>query len=365
MDINTITIFKQALQSAETIFLHPSITYPYEDIIQGVSVNGSLKKAVGVNTTQAFGRKLNYGNFGENKIKAMDVCDEFFLLHKNRIIDKLNSHIRTRNDMDVFEHELFKDLGENLLQYSTPSMIGESYNRIRKPIELYLEHIVAMADEIDNETRKILTPLLFLPIDRWIMGSELIFDDFDIYKWDLTRKSSFGMIRTRDLFNDMQRCLLEKSKEISIELGKEFQVIYFDVFWGNRLNDPGVNLFGECSANDDKELKLPKSTAHKQKEKSTSYVSLRQAIADELKELDIESGREYRCRTRKNGEYIFETLNPQKRRKNIVTVWEKGRGGDIRIVGIGKYANQCGFDWADLGTDAFRANLREAYNLTV
>mgnify|MGYP000966054444 CR=1 FL=1 len=39
-----IYIFKQALKSAETIFLNPSVTYPYEDIIRGVAVNGTQKK---------------------------------------------------------------------------------------------------------------------------------------------------------------------------------------------------------------------------------------------------------------------------------------------------------------------------------
>lgn len=53
-----VSIFNQALQSAEAIFINPAVLYKYEDIIQGVIVNGVRKKAVDLNTTQAFGKKL-------------------------------------------------------------------------------------------------------------------------------------------------------------------------------------------------------------------------------------------------------------------------------------------------------------------
>lgn len=240
-----ISILKQALQSAEIIFLNPSVIYQYEDIIRGVPVNGTRKKAVNLNTTQAFGKKLTYGNFYENKKKAMEVFDNFFLSQKERIINELHSHIRTREAMDAFEYELYMSLQKKLLVYSTPSLIEESYNRIRKIVDLYLEHIVSMASEIESETRKLLAPLLFLPVDSWIIGNELIFDNKSISKWGLTRKSSFGSVRKKAVYDEMQRYLVEKAKEISRLLKAEFHVIYFDVFWGNRLKTPGGNLFSD------------------------------------------------------------------------------------------------------------------------
>jgi len=228
--------------------LHPSVVYPYENVIKGVSVNGTQKKAVDLNTTQAFGKKLSYGNFYDNKKKAMEVCDEVLLSKKDRIINELHSRIRTKEAMDAFEHELFMSLKEALLDYSTPTLIEESYNRIRKIVQLYLEHIVSMASEIDSETRKLLTPLLFLPIDSWIIKKELIFDSESIYRWGLTRGSSFGEIRKKTLFDDMQRYLVKKANEISMEFGAEFHAIYFDIFWNNRINMPGDNLFGVQAA---------------------------------------------------------------------------------------------------------------------
>ena len=126
------SVLKHALKSAEAIFLNPSVKYPYDDIIRGVQVNGTRKKAVDINTTQAFGKKLNYGNFRENKIKAMDVCDTFFLEQKEQIIKVLCTAVKSRNELDEYEHELFKELRDALLLYSTSSLINESYNRIRK-----------------------------------------------------------------------------------------------------------------------------------------------------------------------------------------------------------------------------------------
>jgi len=129
------------------IFLNPSVLYKYEDIIKGVTVNGIRKKAVDINTTQAFGKKLNYGNFYDNKIKAMEVFDEVFLTKQDHIINELQQ-VRTREEIDVFEHKLFMSLQEALLPYSTPTLLKESYNRIRKIVDLYLEHIVAMGKKL-------------------------------------------------------------------------------------------------------------------------------------------------------------------------------------------------------------------------
>ena len=371
-----INIFNLVWQSAEKIFLNPSVLYKYEDIIKGVKVNGSRKKAVDINTTQAFGKKLNYGNFYENKIKAMEVFDEIFLAKKDRIINELHQ-IRTREEMDEFEDKLFMSLQEALLSYSTLTLIKESYNRIRKIVDLYFEHIVAMAEEIDSATRKRLTPLLFLPIDSWIIENEAIFDSESIYRWSLTRNSSFGEIRTKKLYDDMQRYLVRKANEISMSLGKDFNVIYFDVFWNNRINMPGYNLFGEqIDGNtgnmraDRKETKdsckrnlglRDLEVLHK-KDNDTFYPILVQMLINELAEIDIYLDKHYKCIKRNDGGYILEAIFPRRRRKNIVTIWpNKTGGGDIRIVGIGKYESRRRFDKSDMGTNTFREDLRKAY----
>ncbi|HHX61741.1 MAG TPA: hypothetical protein GX707_13700 [Epulopiscium sp.] len=356
-NLKEFSILKQALQAAQTIFLSPSVLYEYDDIIRGVMVNGTRKKAVNLNTTQAFGKKLNVGNFYHNKKKAMEVCDEFFLSKKDWIISKLCSQIRTREEMGVFEHELFMQLKRGLLVYSTPTLIGESYNRIRKVVELYLEHIVAMAREIDTETRKLLTPLLFLPIDSWIIKNEFVFDNESIDRWGLKRSYSFGEIKEKSLFDNMQQHLVRRANEISMVLGAEFHVIYFDIFWNNRFNAPGGNLFGVQTG---ESLVLQQN-----QEYHTSYPTLLKIMIDELTGLGIYKERSYTCVKRKNGEYICEVVSPRSRRKNIVTIWPNAHGGgDIRIVGIGKYEQRRCFDKNDIGTSVFQGDLLMAYKKT-
>lgn len=370
-----ILILKQALKSAETIFLNPTVTYQYEDIIRGVQVNSTRKKAVDINTTQAFGKKLDHGNFWENKVKAMEVCDEYFLAQKAHILKALCSTIKSREALDAFEHELYKGLQTALLPYSTSNLINESYNRTRKIVELYLEHIVSMATEISDDHRKDIVPLLFLPIDSWIMAKEFIFDDYNLARWGLKRNSSFGSIRSKALFDDMQRYLMKKAQEISTIIGVDFHVIYFDVFWNNRLDIPGCNLFGEMGSSNQANSKLysekptPINNVNnrvsnlapiKTKKQSTAYPQLLSAIINELAASGIHVDKDYKCIKRKNGEYILEAIYPR-RRKNIVTVWPSFQGGSIRIVGIGKYAEKLRFDNSDIGTDIFRADLRMAY----
>lgn len=325
----------------------------------------------------------------------MEVCDEVFISKKDWIINELNSRIKTKVAMDKFEQKLFEILREALLTYSTKDFIDESYNRIRKVVDLYLEHIVAMAEEIDNETRKQLIQLLFLPIDdNWIIKNDLIFDDESINKWGLTRNSSFGEIKTSDLYYKMQIYLVRRANEVSMKLEKKFYVIYFDVSWNNRLYMPGGNLFGvqidsnlanmkannlvNIKANNEetKNSKASKdSNEHsiglwnlstlRSKDDDTSYPMLVKVLINEFKELGIYLGKDYKCIKRNDGGYIFEAISPRGRRKNIVTMWpNKQGGGDIRIVSIGKYENRRCFDYSDLGTSAFREDLLRAYRYT-
>jgi len=373
----SFSLINQALQSAESIFLNPSVLYRFEDIIRGVTVNGVRKKAVDINTTQAFGKKLTYGNFYENKKKAMEVCDEFILSNKDRILKELQSRIRTRKEMNAFGNELSMGLQQALLAYSTPSLIRESYNRTRKIVDLYLEHIVSMADEIDSETRKQLVPLLFLPIDSWIIRNEIIFDDESIDCWGLTRASSFGDIRTKDLYDEMQKYIEEKADKATRMLGKRFNAIYFDIFWGNRLNMPGGNIFGVQVAGNSGNMKpdtgstmeyhnvsseLYDHEVPQNRGSNTSYPPLVKVLINELMESGIYIGKDYKCIKRNDGGYILEAAFPRGRRKNIVTIWpNKQGGGDIRIVGIGKYAERRRFDQNDIGTSMLKEDLRLAY----
>ena len=369
--INEIEKLREALQSAATVFLNPSVTYKYEDIIQGVQVNNVQKKAVNTNTTMAFGRKLIYGNFGENKNKAMKVCDEFFVSQKARIIDELITHIRTKEQMDKFGHELYTGLKEALLPYSTLDLLEESYNRIRKVVNLYLEHIVAMAEEIDSDTRRILVPLLSMPIDSWIMKEETIFESNSLNYWGLTRKSKYGEIKRKEIYDDMQSNLEKKADIISKSFEIQFYVIYFDMFWKERWKGLEGNLFGQkikqnpMNNNAKKIPQLGQKINREVNIQQGAYPQLVSIIIAELEKLDICLGKTYRCIQRKGGEYILEVIYPSKSRKNIITIWaNKQDSGEIRLVDIGKYGKRRKFDIDDIRTKGFSLDLLAAYRKT-
>ena len=110
---------------------------------------------------------------------------------------------------------------------------------------------------------------------------------------------------------------------------------------------------------------MPDFVARQTKESNTSYPPLLKVIIDELAELGIYKEKSFICIKRKNGEYICEALSPRGRRKNIITVWPNYQGGgDVRIVGIGKYEKRRCFDQSDIGTNTLRADLRMAYSIT-
>jgi hypothetical protein len=88
-------------------------------------------------------------------------------------------------------------------------------------------------------------------------------------------------------------------------------------------------------------------------------------LINELAKIDIFLDKDYKCIKRNDGGYIFEAIFSRERRKNIITIWpNKKDGGDIRIVGIGKYENRRSFDQSDLDTNALKEDLWKAYRNT-
>lgn len=219
-----------------------------------------------------------------------------------------------------------------------------------------------------------------MTIDKWIIRNELIFDSESIYNWGLTRESSFGEIRTKTLYGNMQKYLVKKADDISKEIGKEFYVIYFDVFWGNRLKMPGGNLFGARIGGNQENTKenmrniedfceynpnLSDFEASQIVNNDTPYPTLVNIFINELEKAGIYLKKDYKCIKNNDGGYIFEAMFPRGRRKSIITIWpNKHGGGDIRIVGIGKYESRRRFDLNDIGTSMLGENLFEAYRNT-
>lgn len=232
MDKNVII---KALTKGKKIFTEPKSLYTYDEIIIGTNIKGKTMKAVANNTFMAFGYPLN-----ENAQKVKNVYEDYFIKKKADIIKEL-INVNTLNDMDNLERAIYNDIYSKLTDIKAEKL--DSYNRIRKPINLYLEHIVSMCDSIDNAQRKKIVPHMFLPMDKFIFDSPHIFTDLEKKKWRIKEGSGFGVVRTEELFYEMQNSLIEKAKAVSELLQEDFYRIYFDIFWGNRIESEEGNLF--------------------------------------------------------------------------------------------------------------------------
>lgn len=228
-------ILIKALTKGKEIFIEPKSLYSYDEIITGVNIKGKTMKAVANNTFMAFGYPLN-----ENAKKVKSTYEEYFIENEANIIKEL-INVDTLKDMDDLEKEIYNDIYSKLTNINAEKL--DSYNRIRKPINLYLEHIVSMCDSIDNTQRKKIAPHMFLPMDKFIFNSEYIFSEFEKKKWRINGDVGFGVVRTEELFYEMQNSLIEKAKAASELLQEDFYRIYFDMFWGNRIESQEGNLF--------------------------------------------------------------------------------------------------------------------------
>lgn len=229
------SILMKALEKGKQIFTNPKPLYSYDEIITGVNISGKNMKAVANNTFMAFGYPLD-----ENAKKVKKVYEDYFISNKSIIIKEL-INVNSLYDMDYVERTIYKEIYSKLIDIKAEKL--DSYNRIRKPLNLYLEHIISMCNLIDNIQRERLVQYMFLPMDKFIFNSPHIFNDNEKRKWHISDKAGFGIVRTEELFYEMQNTLVEKAQNISKELDEEFYRIYFDMFWGNRIESEGANLF--------------------------------------------------------------------------------------------------------------------------
>ncbi|MEY4487774.1 MAG: hypothetical protein RIQ79_282, partial [Verrucomicrobiota bacterium] len=156
---------------------------------------------------------------------------------KDIILSGLKS-ITTREEFDLFAERIKDEIKANLTNVEERQL--ESYNKVRKPVDLYLEHIIAMSIEISDAERARLIPLLFLPLDSWIFGSPDIFTDGELSFYGLSRRSTYKDVKDRSTYSALHRMTLKKARAISIS----FFPIYFDLIWGDRfLRDDARNLF--------------------------------------------------------------------------------------------------------------------------
>lgn len=233
-------LFKQIQQKAESIFNTPFPTYKYGSIIFGCTVKSPIgngytsMSAVGTNTWRGFHRTPNslYG--------SKDVFTGYFKEHEIFIINSLKT-IKTIEELDHFENKICLEIRKRL-QGNIRSDMLTSYNKIRKPIDLYIEHIVAMANEL-ADSRSQLNQLLFLPLDSQIFSSPYILSRELLCSLGIKDNATFKDVKTLEVYRTLQNIALKRANTISNAIGKTFHRIHFDLLWNDRYKKQGNNLF--------------------------------------------------------------------------------------------------------------------------
>jgi len=234
-------LYTAIANKAEEVFLKPNPLYSYEGIVNGCKVkdplSGTTKTmyAVSQNTWRGF-RTTPNSIYGPKVIFT-----GYFTKNKQTILSALES-INSVEELNSLEDEICNDIKNNLIGNIKAEQLG-SYNKIRKPVDLYIEHIVSMCSEISSENRIKLCKLLFLPLDSQIFRSPYIFDRSELRHCGISENATFKDVQDSKIYAKLQDSLSKKAADISDTIGKEFYRIYFDLLWNDRYKKPGKNLF--------------------------------------------------------------------------------------------------------------------------
>ena len=79
---------------------------------------------------------------------------------------------------------------------------------------------------------------MFLPLDSWIFQSEIIFPNENLSELKLKRRFSFGDIRSKNHYVLIQEYLKQRVSSLDVKYE-----IFLDLFWNNRYQRDGNNLF--------------------------------------------------------------------------------------------------------------------------
>lgn len=223
---------------AEQIFFRPERQYPWAQIVTGATVLNRhglsrIIPAVGTNTFRGFHR------LDKSAEGPQETFTDFFLANKNNLIVELEK-IRTSDALHRFSNHISESLRRRLGNIRPDQL--QSFNKIRKPVDLYLEHLVSMAEEL-RPIRATFVPLLYLPLDSWILDHPNIFSEGELLHYGLSRGLSFSDITQESIYLALQNLAQAKARILSAQLKTPFHRIYYDLFWNDRYKNWGGNLF--------------------------------------------------------------------------------------------------------------------------
>lgn len=236
MDLNMGT--KIFLAKAEKIFLKPSQLYSYDEIINGCTVKDKFGD---VHIMSAIDKSIWRGLHIRRDVQDTDgpklIYTEFFNNNKKHIIETLKS-INNNFELNYFSNQIYEELNNILKRNIKEEKLV--YNRVRLPIDLVIEHIVAMAEEL-NSNRNKLVPLLFVPLDRESL--RFAFDEPELKKSNFDDIHSIGDIESSGEYDRLQNIVQQRAEKIGKQLGGKYYRIYMELLWHKRDKNWGGNLF--------------------------------------------------------------------------------------------------------------------------
>jgi putative zinc finger/helix-turn-helix YgiT family protein len=226
------------LRTAERVFLRPAPRYAWGEIVNGVGVRGADGKtrrlaAVDPTTFRGFHR------IDQDSPGAQEPFRSYFIGERVRLVDAL-SKVKDEYQLHQLENRVCEEVRGRLTNVK-PKML-RSYNKVRKPVDLCIEHLVAMARELDPY-REALIPLLFLPLDGPLLAHPALFAFGEMADHGLSRDSTFTAVETEETYKALQELLRQKAKSVAAARGRAFHRIYFDLLWEDRYGNSGGNLF--------------------------------------------------------------------------------------------------------------------------
>ncbi len=236
--MQNIELLKRVLNRAEMILLQPQQQYPWNDIVQGANVarpDGCYKKwaAVERNTFRGFHKIDKEGQGSSEGFK------NYLVSNRHTIIAQLKA-VQSADELHRLEVKLCAEIKYKLTNIK-PAMLT-SFNKIRKPLDLYIEHLVTMAEEL-AEDRQHLVSCLFLPLDSQMFQQAELFSEYELRSVGISRSSTYTDVKTEMAYQVLQKMVKAKTEKISAALSKPFYPIYFDLLWNGRVDRWGTNLF--------------------------------------------------------------------------------------------------------------------------
>lgn len=129
--------------------------------IEGININKKFAVIISSNTFRGF-HKINKKGKG-----CKFIAHDYFKSNQKRITEKLIS-VKNREELDSFSDDLTNELKHKLTNIKKEKLT--SYNKVRKLIDLYIEHLVLLSSNSSIPNRSELLPILFIPLDQHILN---------------------------------------------------------------------------------------------------------------------------------------------------------------------------------------------------